>query len=233
VDAAKISDGDTFTITATVPDLTTPDPTDFITLTGIFEFDNNGTFNPDNTVIRYQNDDTADDIALAIFQALDADRVLGLAPQYLGDRVHIGSQAVHALDVTTDSQLTQSGLRRRRLGWRRNAHRLHGRGRDAERGLRVRRGRALTDPASGNLMIPFDYGQTNEQIAESTVAAIRAAVPQLGRTSPLGNGFVHLREATDSNLESYVLDASASRVWQTGLPGVEGALADPAAGRCV
>ena len=63
-----------------------------LTLTVVFEFDNNGTFNPGNTAIRYQNDDTAEDIALAIFQALDADRVLGLAPQYLGDRVHIGSR---------------------------------------------------------------------------------------------------------------------------------------------
>ena len=109
VDAGQIRDGDSFTITATVPDLTTPDPTDSVTLTGVFEFDNNGTFNPDYTVVRYEADDTAEDIALAIFRALEADRVLGLAPQYLGDRVHIGSQVFHTLDVATNSKLTQSG----------------------------------------------------------------------------------------------------------------------------
>ena len=224
VDAGRIADGDTFTITATVPDLTTLDPTDFVTLTGVFEFDKNGTFNPTNTIIRYQDDDTADDIGLAIFQALDADRTLGLAPQYLGDRVHIGSRGIHTLDVTTDSQLTQSGYAAGVLDGDVLRIDYTVAGATQSVAFEYDADGALTDPTSGNLLIPFDYGQTNEQIADSTVAAIRAAVPQLSRTVALGDGFVHLREATDSNLESYVVDASASRVWQTGLPGVEGVL---------
>ncbi|HPM79751.1 MAG TPA: S8 family serine peptidase, partial [Candidatus Anammoximicrobium sp.] len=99
VDAGQIRDGDTFTIAARLPDESTPDPDDWATVTRVFEFDINGTFSADNTVIRYEADDTVEDIALLIFQALAADRTLGLAPQYLGDRVHIGSRAMHTLDV--------------------------------------------------------------------------------------------------------------------------------------
>ncbi|HPM81171.1 MAG TPA: tandem-95 repeat protein, partial [Candidatus Anammoximicrobium sp.] len=91
--------------------------------------------------------------------------------------------------------------------------------------------RTPTDPASGNWIIPFDYSQTHEQIAEATVAAIRAVVHPLDstvhpfdKTMHLGDGFIQLREANDSGLDSYVLDTAASRVWQTGRPGVEGEL---------
>ncbi|MCY2991686.1 MAG: right-handed parallel beta-helix repeat-containing protein, partial [Planctomycetota bacterium] len=224
VDAARITDGDTFTITSTVLDLTTLDPLDTVTLAVIFEFDNNGTSNPAHTVVPYQNDDTAEDVARAIYQALLSDRILGLAPQYLGTAVHLGSQARHTLDVTSNSQLTQTNLAGGVADGDTFTLTYTVAGTAQTVTFEYDADGILSSPTGTHVVIPLDYSLTNTQMAELTAESIRSAVPQLGSTVQLGNGFINLRELPTSNLASYVLDTTASRLWQTGSPGVSQSL---------
>jgi hypothetical protein len=219
VDGSQIGDADTFTISDGQS-------------TVVFEFDNNDSYNPMNRVIRFQASDTVEDIALAIFRVLQADRTLGLAPQYLGDRVHLGSQSNHIMNVTLNSNLAQSGYAggiadgdqfsvQYTVGGITETVTFEF---DADGMVGPQDPAAQPDYVAPQVVIPFDFSQTNEELALAVVSAIREAVPQLGATAYLGDGFIHLREAVASSLESYVLDTSLARLWQTGQPGVTGAL---------
>ncbi|TVS14763.1 MAG: hypothetical protein EA424_18305, partial [Planctomycetaceae bacterium] len=223
----QIGDGDTFTISN--------GPS-----TVVFEFDNNNTFNPDHRVIRFQATDTVEDVAQAIYQVLQEDRTLGLAPQYLGDRVHIGSQIFHSVDVTSNSNLMTSGIAGGIADGEQFTIEFTIGGvtetvtfefdTDGIVGLPVLPppGEDPDDPADDYIepqrIIPFDFSQTSEQLAQLVIASIRAEIPHLAATTSLDDGFIHLRESIDSQLESYLLDTSSSRLWQTGQPGVTGAM---------
>jgi hypothetical protein len=212
VEAGQIRDGDTFAI---------GDGASIV----VFEFDNNNTFNPANRVIRYSSTDTKEDIARKIFQVLEQDRTLGLAPRYLGDRVHIGSRSNHLMNVSLNSNLTQSGFAGGVADGDQFTIDFTVNGVAQTVTFEFDSDGSLLDPdAPMPVVVPFDYSGTNEELAVAVVEAIRTAVPKLGATVHLGDGFVHLRESVDAGLQSYVLNTSLSRLWQTGQPGVTGAL---------
>jgi hypothetical protein len=183
---ADLTDGATFTIADDVN-------------TVIFEFDDNGAFvdvnddgTPDNEVIEFTDDDSANDIANSIVAAISVSGDFDLAPvnivNFFGRAVNLGSQAIHSLD-TTASGLTQTGLAA---------------GIEDQQTFRIDDGTKVVDfefttgtGGAETFDIPFSYSQTHEQIADAIVDAILAADVNLAPRHPRNSeGLVHLGGTT-------------------------------------
>ncbi|MCH2123082.1 MAG: Ig-like domain-containing protein, partial [Pirellulaceae bacterium] len=195
-----ISEGDQFTIS------------DSLQLPLTFEFDRDGSVDPNNEVIEYETNLSADELAQRVVDVLSnpaLDR--GLVPKVLpGGRVHLGTKGNHFINVVALSNLRVDGLTQ---------------GVEDGDTFTVDDGTKLvtfefedTDIADevgiGNLPIRFTQGETHEELANIIAATVRDAEVGLDPRH-LGAGQIHL--GSDIN---HVVDVTLSQLTSFGAPGV-------------
>ncbi|MCH2122782.1 MAG: tandem-95 repeat protein, partial [Pirellulaceae bacterium] len=194
-----INDGDQFTIS------------DSLQLPLTFEFDRDGSVDPNVEVIDFETNMSADEVAQRVVNALNdpaLDR--GLAPKALpGGRVHLGTKRNHFVNITSFSSLS-----------------LDGQTQGVEQGdifaiddgtklvtFEFNDANIVAEASIENFPIFFTQGETHEELANIVVASIRDA--DLGlNPRHLGAGQIHL----DSGV-NHVLDVTLSQLASFGTPG--------------
>ncbi|HPM79830.1 MAG TPA: GEVED domain-containing protein, partial [Candidatus Anammoximicrobium sp.] len=185
-----IADGASFTVRRAIPG--TP------TQTKVFEFDSNGVWTdnnqdgtPDNILVKFTGTDTPDQISDAMVAALKSANI-GLSPKSVGGGVvHMGSTAVHTVDVSRAPTLRRSGQ---------SQGILDGEFFVVDDGSKIvtfefddnkQWGDADGDGNPDKWLIDFSASDTNVEIAEKIATQIELA--QLGLAPvPLPDGRVHL-----------------------------------------
>jgi hypothetical protein len=135
----------------------------------VFEFDYNNNSNPtSDVVIDFTTEDSQDTLAQNIVDALQTS-ALALPAKYLGDgQVHVGTSAGYEVSVTVGTLNVPSDVV--------DASVQDGQTFAIENGadlvvFEFDFGDGLVDPISGNIPIPFNAGETNDEIADNIAAA--------------------------------------------------------------
>lgn len=211
---AVINDGEIFTISDG-------------TITEKFELDSNGATGNDTTppptrlniIIAFSPTDTANELANKIITAIKTSS-LDLAPvnivNSLGRAVHLGSKSIHQLD-TTQTSLQQTG----QAGGIEDGQSF-----TIDDGTKVVTFEFIEGTGGGtttNRLIPFTLSQTNEQIADSIVTAIKAANVNLNPSHHANSdGLIHVGGTTRHIINvAPAAPLTPSTLLLTGSPGVQ------------
>lgn len=205
---AGISDGEVFTITDGVR-------------TERFEFDRNGATQNDVVpapaqpaiIISYLSTDSSNEIANKVVNAI-RNTSLGLLPvnvvNSLGRAVHLGSRAIHTADVSLSPSLILTG----QAGGLEDGQTF-----SIDDGTKVVTFEFVEGAGgagAGNRPINFSLNQTNDEIADTIVAVVKAASVGLTPTHHASSdGQVHLGGTT-----RHIVTNIDSQLVVSGLPGV-------------
>ena len=198
---ATINDRDSITVTNTAT-----------SVSEVFEFDLDGFITSGNIPIPFTRSDTANTLATSIVEAiLLANTDLELSPvnllKFNGRSVHLGTKATHVVDLSNTSLLTTGQV----------AGIDDGQTFSIDNGVR----RVVFEFSSegaldvGDRAIPFTFAQTNEQIAQSIVDAIKTEGLGLDpEYVALSNGLINV-----GGEFRHVIDVTNSTLLSTGSPG--------------
>lgn len=205
---ASINDGEVFTISDGLR-------------TERFEFDNNGATENDvvptpiqpTIVIPFTSTESANEIANKLVAAI-RNTSLGLLPVNVinaqGRAVHLGSRSIHVVSTAQSPSILTTGVA---------AGIEDGQTFSIDDGTKVVTFEFVEGSGgagAGNRAINFSLNQTNDEIADAIVAAIRAASVSLNPTHHVNSdGQIHLGGTT-----RHVVTNIDSQLVVTGLPGV-------------
>ena len=198
---STIRDRDSISVTNTVT-----------SVTEVFEFDLDGFVTAGRIPIPFKPTDSANTLATSIVQAIGLANVdLELSPVNLlnfdGRAVHLGTKSAHVVDLS-NTTLLATGV----TGGVEDGQTF-----SIDDGTRrvVFEFSSLGSLTVGDRVVPFSFGQTNEQIAQSIVSAIN--IEGLGLNPSyvaLSNGLINV-----GGQFRHIIDATNSTLILTGTPG--------------